>query len=143
MPAKRKSGRPKKATPKKSAARKRAAPVRSLTDALAGAAWAEADIALAQALADLDEVESAADAATRADAFAMLAQSLSSAGRKRGLTRIGDLGVRAVFDAARHDLNISVAKAPKNVRIAARGVARGGNVLVKPRVHPDRRTKRS
>lgn len=132
MPAakKTKTKRTKRAAPKKGAARKRAAPMAS---ALAEAAWMEADAALAEALADLDELVSA-ESAQRADALAVLAQSLSRAARKRGLTRIGVLDSRELYDAAAHDLRQLVAKKPKTVRIQARGVARGGQVLVRPRV---------
>lgn len=124
------------------AARKRAAQGVSLAGALAEAAWAEADKALAQALADFDEVEGAADENARADALEMLAQSLSRAARKRGLTRIAVLGEREPYDAKRHDLVVKFAKMPKTVRIQARGVARGGVTLVKPRVGPVRRKRR-
>ncbi|QGZ94067.1 hypothetical protein [Terricaulis silvestris] len=132
MPAAKKSKtkRIKRAAPKQDAARKRAT---AMATALAEAAWAEADVALAEALADLDELISA-DSAQRADALAVLAQSLSRAARKRGLTRIGALDAREPYDAAVHDLRQIVAKKPKTVRIQARGVARGGQVLVKPRV---------
>jgi hypothetical protein len=133
MPAakKTKTKHTKRAAPKKGAARKRAAPMAA---ALAEAAWVETDVALAEALADLDELISA-DSAQRADALAVLAQSLSRAARKRGLTRIGAVDARESYDAAVHDLRQLVAKKPKTVRIQARGVARGGQVLVKPRVH--------
>jgi hypothetical protein len=132
MPAakKTKTKRTKRAAPKQGAARKRAAP---LASALAEAAWMEADLALAEALADLDELVTA-DSAQRVDALAVLAQSLSRAARKRGLTRIGALDAREPYDASVHDLRQLVAKKPKTVRIQARGVARGGQVLVKPRV---------
>lgn len=134
--AKKKAKRSKGST-KPSAARKRAAPSVSLSSALAEAAWAEADLALAEALADLDEAETAANEADRADALSMLSQSLSRASRKRGLTRIGALGEQADFNASAHDLAAEGAKKPKKVRIAARGVARGGEVLVRARVRPD------
>jgi hypothetical protein len=127
---------------KKSAARQRAAQDVSLTSALAEAAWSEADAALARALADLDEAETAADEAARADAWARLAQSLARAGRKRGLTRIGELRARVTFNDREHDLNATVAKTPKTVLIQARGVARGADLLEKPRVAPVDRKKR-
>jgi len=133
----------KPAAPKKSAARKRAAPGVSLAGALAEAAWTEADQALAQALADLDELETAPDEATRTELLAMLSQSLTRAARKRGLSRIGALGEREPFDPKRHELLASMKKPPKVVRIQARGVARGGEVLVKPRAGPLRRKKKS
>jgi hypothetical protein len=121
---------------------KRVGPDASLARALAAAAWEEADAALAQALVDLDEAEGAASDAARAVALALLAQSLSRAARKRGLTRVGALGASEPFDPQRHELTTPVAKAPKTVRIEARGVARGGEVLAKPRVGPMRGKKR-
>ena len=127
----------------KSAARKRAAPGVSLNAALAEAGWREADAALARALVEFDEAAAAGTAARRADAMTRLAQSLSSAARRRGLTRIGELGARAGFDPARHELNAPVAKTPKTVRIQARGVARDGDVLEKPRVTPLERKRRA
>ncbi|MEZ5957153.1 MAG: hypothetical protein R3C27_08100 [Hyphomonadaceae bacterium] len=132
----------KKTKPKKSAARQRAAPG-VLTDALAEAAWSEADVALAQALADFDEAETAQKKGARQDALERLGQALSRAARKRGLSRVGGLDERVAFDADVHDLNATVAKTPKSVRIQARGVARGGEVLIKPRVAPLEKKKRS
>ena len=133
----------KKSKSKKSAARKRAAQGVSLTDALAEAAWSEADAALAQALADFDEAESADGKSARKDAMARLGQALARAGRKRGLARIGELEEETAFDGEAQELNAAVAKPPKTVRIQARGVARGGEVLAKPRVAPVDRKKRS
>ena len=138
-----KSKRPKSGAAKKSAARKRAAQRISLTDALAEAAWSEADAALAQALADFDEAETAASKPERKDARGRLGQSLARAARKRGLSRTGELEGRVEFDASEHELNAAVAKTPKTVRIQARGVTRGGEVLAKPRVAPVERKKRS
>ncbi|MBL8558659.1 MAG: hypothetical protein JNM47_08060 [Hyphomonadaceae bacterium] len=109
---------------------------------MAEAAWAEADAALAEALADLDEVEGAETAAARRTALAMLAQSLARAGRKRGLTRIGEVGGKAAYSAAAHELAVPAKRAPKRVVISARGVARGGAVLAKPRVKPATRGKK-
>jgi hypothetical protein len=135
--------RPKATSTKSGAARKkRAATGVSLAGALAEAAWREADEALASALADLDEVETSADEVARAEALVLLSQSLSRAARKRGLARIGALGGRELYDPQRHDLNVVVAKKPKSVHILARGVARGTQVLVKPRVEPVGRKKR-
>ncbi|MBK6702712.1 MAG: hypothetical protein KA153_02345 [Hyphomonadaceae bacterium] len=133
----------KKSKSKKSAARKRAAQGVSLTDALAEAAWSEADAALAQALADFDEADTADGKAARKDAMARLGQALSRAGRKRGLARVGELDEEVDFDAEAYDLNAAVAKTPKTVRIQARGVTRGGEMLAKPRVAPVDRNKRS
>lgn len=143
MPAKKKATKrqPKPAPKKKkSAARKRAAP--SLAGALAEAAWAEADQALAEALVESDEVESATSAKQREAAVALMIQALSRAGRKRGLARIGVLGAREPYDPAKHQLMAAVAKKPRTVRIAARGVARGGSILVLPRAGPVVRGRR-
>lgn len=132
----RKSKRPKAGAIKKSAARQRAAQGVSLTDALAEAAWSEADAALAQALADYDEALNARKKSARKDALERLGEALSRAARKRGLGRIGELDERADYDAKAHDLNVAVAKTPKAVRVQARGVARGDEVLIRPRVTP-------
>ena len=113
----------------------------SLADKLAEMAWREADTALAEALADLDEVETALNEVARAEALAMLAQSLARAARRRGLTRDGALGVQEAFDAKRHELTTAIAKPPQIVRIQARGVARGGEILVRPRVAPVKRKR--
>ena len=121
----------------KGGGRAKGAPEPSLNDKLAEAAWAQADAALAEALADLDEVEGAPNDAARGEALAMLAQSLQRAARKRGLTRIGAIGAREPFDPDRHDL--IGAKTPKTVTIRARGVARGKEILVRPRAGPSQR----
>lgn len=153
MPAKKKATkRPsvKKAPPKKakrvakkrSAAPKSAAP--SLSDALAEAAWEEADLALAEALVEADALMEAVDDSSRATAIAFMVQALSRAARKRGLSRIGELGGPEKYDPARHELAGSVAKKPRNVRIAARGVVRGVEVLQRPRALPVvRKTRKS
>jgi hypothetical protein len=133
----------KKSKPKKGAARKRAAQGVPLTDALAEAAWSEADAALAQALADFDEVHTADGKSARKDALERLGQALSRAARKRGLARVDELGDEVGYDPEAHELNEAVAKTPKSVRIQARGVTRGGEVLAKPRVAPVDRKKRS
>ena len=132
----------KKAKPKSSKAARAPTPaVALLADRLAETAWLQADAALAEALADLDEAETAASDAARAEALAMLAQSLSRAARKRGLDRIGALGAREPFDKQRHDLIAAGAKTPATVLIRARGVARGGEVLLRARVTPLRRMR--
>lgn len=118
---------------------KRPIPKRSLANALAEAAWSGADIALAEALVELDAALSARRASERQVALALLAQSLSRVGRKRGLTRIGEVGKREPYDPNRH--NLDGAGTAKTIRIAARGVARGGEVLVKPRAVPATRRK--
>lgn len=140
MPAKKKATKrpkPKKATrapSKRSAAPKSAAP--SLSDALAEAAWEEADRALAEALVECDALLAAATKKQRDNALALLAQALSRAARKRGLSRINELGAAEKYDPQRHELAGPVAKMPRNVRIAARGVARGMDVLAKSRAAP-------
>lgn len=69
-----------------SAPRRRVAQAR-LADALAGAAWAEADAALADALSEFDALSAAKTAAQRKDAMFLLGQALVRAARKRGLKR--------------------------------------------------------
>lgn len=135
----------KKAAPKrktKGAARKSAAPGVKLTDALAGAAWAEADRALAEALALCDEARDGAGAEREA-ALELLGQALNAAARKRGLARLGELGGREAYDPKRHEFIKPHKKTPKSVRIVARGVARGAETLVRARVGPVRRAKGS
>jgi hypothetical protein len=128
-------------TRKKKAARGRSpAQTASLAGALAQAAGAEADLAFARALADFDELEAARTDNERSEALGLLAQSLSQAARKRGFSRVGVLGASEAFDPKRHDLNAS--RKPKTVRIKARGVARGREILVKPRAGPVGRTRR-
>lgn len=139
-PKKAKAKAKRAALPKRSAARKRTRKAAPLADALGEAGWREADNALAEALADLDELE-AADASHRDDALAVLAQSLARAARRRGLTRIGALAAQHPYDPDAHDLRSAVAKMPKTVRIQARGVSRGGQVLVKPRVAAVKKAK--
>jgi hypothetical protein len=68
------------------ATRKRTEQAR-LVDALAGAAWAEADAALADALAEFEVLSAAKTAAARKDAMFLLGQALKRAARKRGLGR--------------------------------------------------------
>ena len=65
--------------PRKSAAQAR------LADALAGAAWAEADAALADALREFEVLSAAKTAAQRKDAMFLLGQALQRVARKRGL----------------------------------------------------------
>ena len=135
----------KKASPKrktKSAARKRAASDIKLTDALAGAAWAEADRALVEALALCDEARDGVGAEREA-ALELLGQALNGVARKRGLSRLGELGARETFDPKRHEFIKPHKKTPKSVRIVARGVARGAETLAKARVGPVRRAKGS
>lgn len=143
MPAeKTKRNASKRSTPK-SAAPKSAAQGVFINDALAEAAWSGADAALAQALADLDEAETATTKADREDALARLSEALTRAGRKRGLGRTGELGADMPFDPETFALNAVVAKTPKTVRIQSRGVTRGDEVLERPRVAPVTRKRRS
>ncbi len=140
MPAKKKSVKRTNASAmgKKGAARKRAAPKASLANALAEAAWADADKALAEALIELDEFENARNEKAREAALTLLAQALAQTARKRGLTRIGMLGAQEAFDPQRHEPPPR-AKSAKSVRIAARGVARGAEVLARARTEAPRR----
>ncbi|MBY0564322.1 MAG: hypothetical protein K2P58_09060 [Hyphomonadaceae bacterium] len=50
------------------------------------------------------------------------------------MTRLGEVGKREAYDPERHDLSGS--GATRTVRITARGVARGGEILVKLRAAP-------
>jgi hypothetical protein len=58
------------------------------------------------------------------------------------LTRIGDVGAHDVYDQRRHAFAGAAQPPPREVRVQARGVARGAEVLVKARVGPIRRKKR-
>lgn len=148
-----KAGAPKSAGKKRAPAKvkskaakpraKTSKPADKLPAALAEAAWADADAALAEALAEMDAAEAAHDEAAREEALTMLRQALARAARKRGLERIGAVGALEPFDPDRHELGAAVSKAPKNVRIETRGVARGGEMLAKPRVRPARGKKRT
>lgn len=129
-----------KSRAKPGVARKRAAPA-ALNNALAEAAWSDADLALAEALAEFDRAEAAVGGGDRGDAMALLGQALSRAARKRGLTRIGALGAREPYDPKLHELAKKPARAPKTVRIEARGVKRGAEVLAKARVVTRARSK--
>jgi hypothetical protein len=137
MPA---AARPTRKRKPKSAAPKRAAP--ALSDALAAAAWSEADGALAEALAEFDSLANARTDAARKGATALLEQALARAARRRGLSRFGGLGATETYDPARHELTRAPARAPKRVRVKVRGVARGNEILIKARVGPVR-AKRS
>jgi hypothetical protein len=112
---------------KRPAARKPALP-----NALAEAAWVEADRALAQALALFDELDAGKDN----EVAALLGQALTQAGRRRGFERLGSVGAVETFNPDRHELAKAAAKAPLQARILVRGVSRGVNVLVKARVAP-------
>lgn len=120
--------------PVKRAPRKKKPAARSLTDALGEAAWSEADRALAEAMVEAQVLSSAKTAEAREVAMALLEQALARAARKRGLSRIGEMGGRETYNAKRHELARPLARAPKQVRIVASGIARGPTVLVKARV---------
>ncbi len=121
--------KPQKKPAKRRPARKRAPA--SLTDSLAEAAWADADLALAQALCDFDEIARAEGARARADALEMLLLSLMRAARKRGLSRLGEAGACVAFDPDLHELT---GKPADKIEIVAPGVRRGDEVLVRARV---------
>src|SRR5690242_18628403 len=111
--------RPAKRAPRKPAA------ARSLADALGEAAWSEADRFLAEAIVEAQVLAAAKNAEAREAAKALLEQALSRAARKRGLTRVGEVGAREAYSAKRHQLPRPLSRAPKQVRIVASGVARG------------------
>jgi hypothetical protein len=128
-----KQSRPRKATKKKkAAARKRAAPW-VLVNALAEAAWAEADAALAEALTEFQVLSATAKPRVREESMALLGQALARASRKRGLAPFGVVGARERFDAMRHVIT-GAARVPKEVRVVTPGVTRGAEVIVKARV---------
>lgn len=113
-----------------------APPADELLDALAEAAWNEADRALAEALAHLDELEHTTATKRRRDLLDLLGQALTRAARRRGLTRFGDPGGEEIFDPERHELIGARARRPKSVAVIARGVSRAGEVLAKARARP-------
>jgi hypothetical protein len=104
-----------------------------LVNALAEAAWTEADGALAEALLECDRAREAESKKAREQALELLFLALA---------RIGKQGAIEEFDPVRHELATSPKRAPKRVRIAMEGVARGRQVLIKARVTPAR-AKRS
>lgn len=108
--------------------------VAGLANTLAEASWTQADRALAQAIADFSELDTAQTPARRKALMALIAQSLQRAARRRGLERIGVEGEVAAFDTEKHEFVGKGPRAPKEVRIVVPGVARGGSVLVKARV---------
>jgi len=105
-----------------------------LADALAAAAWAEADGALAEALAEYDALQAARSEKAKAEASSLLGQALARAGRRRGLTRFGGVGAMESYDPARHQLATAIKRPPKRVRVKMAGVAMGSEILVKARV---------
>ena len=122
--------RPPPKRPAKRAAKRAGPPV----DALAEAAWTEADAALAEALVECDRASAADTEDARDEALSLLRLALARAARRRGLSRIGKAGGLENFDAGRHELAARVRRAPKRVRIIDEGVARGREVLIKARV---------
>lgn len=101
-------------------------------DALAEAAWAQADASLAEAIVEFERAEAEADAQARDEALQLAAQALNRAARRRGLSRVGPPGARVAFDPAKHD---PVDGGPHEfVCILTSGVARGPIVLIKARV---------
>ncbi len=130
--------RPSPKRPAKRASKPRGAP---LVDAMAQAAWLDADAALAEAIVECARAVKAKGEEERDEAIALTSQALTRAARRRGLSRLGKGGTLEAFDPAKHDLALSVKRAPKRVRIIEEGVARGGEVLVKARAQPVR-TKR-
>jgi len=108
-----------------------------MASALATAAWAEADAALGEALAEF-EVWQAGDT----DAAAFVGQALRRLARKRGLAVIGAIRAVEPYDGGRHSLIKSVTRLPKSVRIVSPAIERAGEVLVKARVTPSRQRKR-
>jgi hypothetical protein len=124
----------------KRAAPKSAAQAVSLADALGEAAWVEADRALAQAMAEIEEVEAASNQVRRAEALMLLRQALARAARVRGFARLGgEPGSVEAYDPRRHDLLNAPKTPPAEVTILAQGVARGEVVLVKARVRAVRK----
>lgn len=117
--------------PAKRAPAKRGPP---LVNALAEAAWTEADAALAEAWIECGRALEADSEDMRAEALDLASLALSRAARRRGLSRIGKQGGLNDFDPKLHDLAGSAKRAPKRVRIVDEGVARGREVLIKARV---------
>ncbi len=111
---------------------KRTTPV--LNEALAEAAWLEADAALAQALTAFELLSQADTGRERSEAMALLDQALIRAVRRRGLTRFGATGGREPYDPARHDLAEPGERPPRTVCIVGQGVMRGCEILAPARV---------
>ena len=118
----------------------------TLNDALAEASWAQADQALAEAIVEFDHLEQAlaaceisgkASARTKS-ALTQTRLALAQAGRRRGLTRLGEPGAITTFDADRHSLARPFAKAPSQVEIVTAGITRGADMLIPALVKPAR-----
>jgi hypothetical protein len=133
------SKRPPSKRPVKRAQPKRAA---SLVNALAEAAWTEADAALAEALIECRRAVDAKSKKARDEALELLSLSLGRAARRRGLARIGKRGSLEDFDPARHELPGSARRTPARVRVIEEGVMRGREVLIKARVASPRSKRR-
>jgi len=113
-----------------------------LVGALGEAGWADADHALAAALAETAALETAiaqlsrsrsAAAIQRAeDAFALLTQALDTVSRKRGVSRFGEVGAVESYDPERHEVAGGARKSAR-VKLLASGVLKGGDVLLKAR----------
>lgn len=113
-----------------------------LVGALGEAGWAEADRALASALAESAALETAIAKLSRSksaaaiqrteDAFALLTQALDTVSRKRGVARFGEIGAVEKFDPERHEI-AGTARKSARVKLLAPGVLKGGDVLVKAR----------
>jgi hypothetical protein len=119
----------------KSAARPKRAASAALGQKLAQAAWAEADAALAEALAEFE-----AWRLGEADAAELVGQALRRASRRRGLALFGRPGEIEAYDAKRHALAKAARRAPARVCLVSAGVARGEDVVVKARATPLRRS---
>ena len=107
-----------------------------LVDALAGASWAEADGALAEALMEFSELKRALN--DEPDALGMASQALGRAARRRGLALFGDVGATVAFDPAVHEFKGSSVAAAR-VRIIREGVMRGRDVRIRAVVAPARK----
>ncbi|MBS0385245.1 MAG: hypothetical protein JSS00_07840 [Proteobacteria bacterium] len=119
------------------------APDARLANALADASWAEADEALAEALAEFAELKRALDdecGERVSEALDMAAQALSRAARRRGLRMFGDVGASSALDARLHDLGGSPSAA--RVRVVREGVMRGREVLIRALVAPVRKSSK-
>src|SRR5512147_1868860 len=111
----------------RSRSKKAAASRGSLNDALAQAGWAEADTAVAEAVVEFDQLERAvaelkgsAPARARAEeALVLVGQALARVGRRRNLTRIGEVGATVRFVAKEHEFARAPASLPKYVTIVA------------------------
>ncbi len=118
----------------------------SVSDHLAVAAWAEADMALAMTYRNLARLETALAAAQRArsqtrvqtlvreagDEALALRQYVSQATRLRGLFSFEEIGSLVAFDAARHEPERGALHNGDLARVVRQGVARsaGGTTQI-------------